>query len=104
AEDGIRADLVTGVQTCALPIYTETERPHRQDTLRSTASFLSARCSAERAFVSVPAVASRRRRAASGSAAVARQPRPSSPIRRGPCLARGPRAAARPPGPVALSM
>src|SRR5207244_7550618 len=24
AEDGIRADLVTGVQTCALPIYTLT--------------------------------------------------------------------------------
>src|SRR5207244_7244943 len=25
-EDGIRDDLVTGVQTCALPIFTEAER------------------------------------------------------------------------------
>src|SRR5438552_19159918 len=30
AEDGIRDDLVTGVQTCALPIYADAEPQHRQ--------------------------------------------------------------------------
>jgi len=44
--------------------------------------------------------ASRRRRQASGSAAAARQPTPSSPICGGPCPAPGPRAVARPPGHV----
>src|SRR5258708_26698573 len=27
AEDGIRDDLVTGVQTCALPIYVDSSKP-----------------------------------------------------------------------------
>ena len=30
AEDGIRDDLVTGVQTCALPIYTVCQQPEEQ--------------------------------------------------------------------------
>src|SRR5207244_8031691 len=32
AEDGIRDDLVTGVQTCALPIYRLILRPFSQDS------------------------------------------------------------------------
>src|SRR5258708_31928685 len=31
AEDGIRYDLVTGVQTCALPIYGDRDAPQRHD-------------------------------------------------------------------------
>ena len=31
AEDGIRDDLVTGVQTCALPIYWTFARTERRD-------------------------------------------------------------------------
>src|SRR5207244_10218816 len=37
ADDGIRHDLVTGVQTCALPIYSSASRstgPDRRATLR----------------------------------------------------------------------
>src|SRR5438552_4429579 len=34
AEDGIRDDLVTGVQTCALPIYGRPQRAHRRHSLR----------------------------------------------------------------------
>src|SRR5439155_11628948 len=35
AEDGIRDGHVTGVQTCALPILTHTNRPRGISTLRS---------------------------------------------------------------------
>src|SRR5256885_5384587 len=35
AEDGIRDYKVTGVQTCALPIYLETEVPRLTDYLKS---------------------------------------------------------------------
>src|SRR5947208_16987765 len=34
AEDGIRDDLVTGVQTCALPISEGGRRHHRREVLR----------------------------------------------------------------------
>src|SRR5207244_10552713 len=39
AEDGIRDDLVTGVQTCALPIWLYRQRPLRQPDARGMASF-----------------------------------------------------------------
>src|SRR5258708_32600930 len=44
AEDGIRDDLVTGVQTCALPIYLEMikpayEHPIDKETYRQTIAF-----------------------------------------------------------------
>src|SRR5258708_27579478 len=34
AEEGIRDDLVTGVQTCALPIYALSKRAHRPPARR----------------------------------------------------------------------
>src|SRR5438552_7411674 len=43
AEDGIRDDLVTGVQTCALPIF-------RQETAEATAAMVRARPLAGTAF------------------------------------------------------
>src|SRR5258708_14826400 len=36
AEDGIRDDLVTGVQTCALPISTSNANPNRQNQSPAT--------------------------------------------------------------------
>src|SRR5258708_11422861 len=49
AEDGIRDDLVTGVQTCALPIYARVPRrvwgphahsPHREDMNKTAVTTL----------------------------------------------------------------
>src|SRR5207244_8310706 len=42
AEDGIRDDLVTGVQTCALPISSAPRRSRRRGPLREPASNPSA--------------------------------------------------------------
>src|SRR5258708_39555704 len=39
AEDGIRDDLVTGVQTCALPIFTEAENRSGASRPRTTGAF-----------------------------------------------------------------
>src|SRR5258708_12955490 len=40
AEDGIRDDLVTGVQTCALPIFEPNTSPVRHDECRRTGTGL----------------------------------------------------------------
>src|SRR5438552_870025 len=45
AEDGIRDDLVTGVQTCALPISLSTESPYVPAASRASARSTAASCS-----------------------------------------------------------
>src|SRR5258708_10068031 len=57
AEDGIRDDLVTGVQTCALPIWPSASALRRRTSARKTSRACSWRACISAALLAQPALA-----------------------------------------------